>query len=139
MQKTLVFFIVFATLFCVENATNKDQSYQPKTLAEAVQIILVLQNNLRIIEQKYETLQQQMSALLRDKYGKSSEKQLPEECQLNLFTENELPEESAEDQVETIAYDRKKRNGHRNIPDTLQRVRIEYKLPDLTCPCGCGN
>lgn len=123
----------------MENAINKGQSYQPKTLVEANQVILTLQNNLRIIEQKYETLQQQMANLLRDKYGKSSEKQLPEECQLNPLVESEPSEEPVEDPTETITYTRKKRNGHRNIPDTLQRIRIEYTLQDLTCPCGCGN
>ena len=122
----------------MEKAINKGQNHQPKTLAEACQIIAVLQNNLRILEQKYDTLQQQMAVLLRGKYGKSSEKQLPEECQLNLFAEGETPED-AEEPTETITYTRSKRNGHRNIPDTLQRVRIEYKLPDLICPCGCAN
>ena len=127
-------------IFCVENAINKGQSYQPRTLVEANQIILALQSSLRIVEQKYETLQQQMASLLRDKYGKSSEKQLPEECQLNTLVENESSEEEpAEDPTETITYTRKKRNGHRNIPDTLPRIRIEYTLQDLTCPCGCGN
>lgn len=132
MQKKLAFFCNFAILFFVEKAINIDQNYLPKTLEEAIIIIQELRNDLSIMKQ-------QLAVLLRDKYGKSSEKQLPEECQLNLFAENESSEETAEDQVETITYTRTKRNGHRNIPDTLPRVRIEYELPDLTCPCGCGN
>jgi len=133
-----VLFYGSVIIFCVEDTVNKGQGYQPKTLAEAIQIISILQNNLQIIEQKYEILQQQMANLLRDKYGKSSEKQPPEKNQLNPLAENE-PEEPVKDPTETITYTRKKRNGHRNIPDTLQRIRIEYILQDLTCPCGCGN
>jgi transposase len=117
----------------VQNTINKDQ---PKTLAEAIQIIEALKTNLQILEQKYEALQQQMNNLLRSKYGKSSEKQSPPE-EDNSLAENE-PSESIENN-ETITYTRKKRNGHRNKPDTLQRIRIEYLLSDLTCPCGCGN
>jgi len=155
-------------------------NYQPQTLTEANQIILLLQDNLQTqqnqiqiqqcqirtqndqiqtqynqiqtqqekittIEQQYEALHHQLTNLLRGKYGRSSEK-LPEGyCQLSLFdkikgnepTSNVSLEPKAE--LETVTYTRKKRNGHRNIPDNLPRVRIEYQLEDLTCPCGCGN
>lgn len=133
----------------MENTLNIQQNYQPKTLAEANQIILLLQENLQsqqekiqTIEEQYENLKQQIINLTCSKYGKSSEK-LPEGfVQLSLLGENktlesQLPEESI--QKETVTYSRKKRNGHRNIPDDLLRVRIEYKLEDLTCPCGCGK
>jgi transposase len=139
----------------VENALNIQQSYLPKTLAEANQIILLLRDDLKsqhdkildqqeriqTIEQQYENLQQQVLSLLRGKYGKSSEK-LPEGyIQLSLLDGTKSLEQPKEEpiQKETITYDRKKRNGHRNIPDNLPRVRIEYKLENLTCPCGCGN
>ncbi|CAL7961911.1 hypothetical protein GAMM_290010 [Gammaproteobacteria bacterium] len=142
-------------LLYVENALNIQQNCQPKTLAEANQIILLLQEDLQdqrhknleqqeriqVIEQQYENLQQQVLSLLRGKYGKSSEK-LPEGyIQLSLLDSTKSLEQPKEEpiQKETITYDRKKRNGHRNIPDNLPRVRIEYKLEDLTCPCGCGN
>jgi transposase len=136
----------------VEKIANDGKKHTPKTLSEANQIISLLQKNLQkqqeriqVIEQQYGNLQQQITSLLRGKYGKSSEK-LPEGCiQLNLLDENKLIEEhnieepSKETVTETITYSRKKRNGHRNIPDNLPRVRIEYKLEDSHCPCGCGN
>lgn len=136
----LVLFNGFGILFYVESTLNTQRNYQPQTLAEANQIIVLLQEKVRTIEQQYETLQQQIINLLRGKYGKKSEK-LPEGyMQLSLFGDNQPLEQSVEQiPEETISYTRKKRNGHRNIPDNLPRVRIEYKLEDLNCPCGCGN
>lgn len=134
-------FYGFAIIFYVENAINNCQNSQPKTLAEANQIILLLQEKIGTIEQQYENLHQQVLNLLRGKYGKSSEK-LPEGfIQLSLLDEGKSLEQPIEESVqkETITYTRKKRNGHRNIPDDMLRVRTEYMLEDLTCPCGCGN
>ncbi len=139
----------------MEVIANNQKNYAPKTLAEASQIISLLNRNnqdqsdqirsqqekIETIEQQYENLQQQLAILLRSKYGKSSEK-LPEGLfQLSLFDNpkntNKLSEEPTE--TEDISYTRKKRKGHRNIPNDLPRVRIEHVLEDLTCPCGCGN
>jgi transposase len=133
----------------VEKIINNNNNHSPKTLSEANQIISLLQKNLQeqqarnqIIEQQYENLQRQITNLLRGKYGKSSEK-LPEGfIQLNLLGKSnslEKPIEEPSKETETITYNRKKRNGHRNIPDNLPRVRIEYKLDTLYCPCGCGS
>jgi len=139
----------------VEKTLNNQQNCRPKTLAEANQIILLLQEDLQsqynknidqqariqIIEQQYENLQQQLLNLLRNRYGKRSE-QLPGDMyQQSLLDDLDIPQklEVAAAVVETATYVRKKRNGHRNIPDNLSRIRIEYKLEDLTCPCGCDN
>ena len=96
-------------LFYVEitanNHQNKHQNHSPKTLAEANQVISFLQDNLQnqqekiqTIEQQYEILQQQLTALLRNRYGKKSE-QLPDGFnQLNLFADPESPKESAEEE-----------------------------------------
>lgn len=137
----MVLFYRFVIIFCVENTINNCQNYQPKTLAEANQIILLLEEKIGTIEQQYENLQRQVINLLHGKYGKASEK-LPEGfIQLSLLDRDKSLEQPIDESVqeETITYSRKKRNGHRNIPDDLLRVRIEYKLEDLTCPCGCGN
>ena len=64
----LVFFYSFVIIFYVENAINKGPNYQPKTLEEANIIIQELRDELSLIKQ-------QLAVLLRDKYGKSSEKQ----------------------------------------------------------------
>lgn len=141
-------FYGFVIIFPVKNAIDISQKQQPKTLAEANQIISLLQENLQLqqeriqtIEQQYDNLQQQIASLLRGKYGKSSEK-LPEGViQLSLLDCDKSVEKPVEEttEKETITYKREKRNRHRNIPDNLPRVRIEYKLEDLSCPCGCGN
>jgi transposase len=131
----------------VGKVLNSQRNYHPKTLDEANQIILLLQDNIQsqqekiqTIEQQYEILHQQVINLLRGKYGKKSEK-IPEGfIQLSLLDGSKPLEQPTElIQKETIIYARKKRNGHRNVPDNLLRVRIEYKLEDLSCPCGCGK
>ena len=115
------------------------QNYQPKTLAEANHIILSLLEKVDTIAQQNESLQHQLNRLLRLKYGQSSEKLPDGMLQLSLLTEP--PKESVKEiPKETITYTRSKRNNnHHNIPDDLPRVRIEYKLENLSCPCGCGK
>ena len=116
---------------------------QPKTFKEANQIILLLketinlqQEKIETIQQQYENLQQQIKNLLHWKYGKKSETLNP--LQYSLFGEEEPPK-PIEEPPTTVTYTRKKRNGHRNIPENLPRERFEYQIEDLTCPCGCGN
>lgn len=133
----------------MEITTNNYQNYSPRTVAEANQIIALLKKDIQnqqekidVIAQQYESLEQQLSILLRNKYGKKSEKLPDGMIQLSLLDNNnfiEIPIEEKEVQKETITYSRKKRNGHRNIPDNLPRVRIEHTLKNLFCPCGCGN
>jgi transposase len=126
-------------------------NHAPKTLEEANQIIALiakeanqaittLKEKIETIELQYDNLQNQMINLIRGKYGKKSEK--ISIGQISLFEGLpgfELPKVEEQPKTETVTYTRKKRNGHRNIPDNLPRERIEYKLQDLTCPCGCGN
>lgn len=137
-------------MLVVEIRANSHQNHPPKTLAEANQVILLQQEKIDTIEQQYANLQQQLNSLLRSKYGKSSEKILENYGQTNLFDKHGIEiEKAGEDlelnqkpdptKIETITYSRNKRNGHRNIPDDLPRVRIEHTLKDLSCPCGCGN
>lgn len=132
----------------MENQLNIQQNYQPQTLAEANQIISLLKENLEnqqekiaTIELQYHNLRQQLANLLQHRYGKRSEK-LPEVIyQISLFDNQDLPQEPPKtgETTEAITYVRKKRNGHRHVPQDLPKIRIEYKLEDLTCPCGCGN
>lgn len=76
----------------MNDAVEFSQNHQPKTLAEANQVISLLQESLRlqqknihIIEQQYESLQHQLSNLLRGKFGKSSEKLPDGVVQLSLL------------------------------------------------------
>ena len=135
-------------MFGVEVRANNHLNHSPKTLVEANQIILLQQEKIDVIEQQYASLQQQLKSLLRSKYCKSSEKILESYGQTNLFDkerieidgeDQESNQEADSMQTETITCNRKKRNGHRNIPDNLPRIRIEHTLKDLSCPCGCGN
>lgn len=127
----------FAILFDVKKAKYKDPNYQPKTLTEAKKVISNLQRDLQI-------LQQQVASLLRDKFGQSSEKQpivtdTPPESGDDPETNKEPEEPEPVIETITVTYTRSQRNGHRKIPENLERVRIEYALPDLTCLCGCGK
>ena len=123
----------------MNKAISTNQNYLPKTLEEAIIIIQELRKEISII-------QQQLAILLRDKYGKSSEKQViienipPDNNDSTTDTKTADPEaEETEPLLQTVAsYTREARNGHRKIPANLARERIEYKLSDLMCPCGCG-
>jgi len=119
-------------------------NFQPKTFKEAIQTNFLLQEIIKdqqekiaTIQAQYESLQRQIKNMLHGKFGKKSE----DIRQYNLFDELELPDPIIDEQPDTTAvtYTRKKRNGHRNIPDELPRERLEYEIQDLTCPCGCGN
>ena len=117
----------------MKKTINTDQNHIPKTLEEAIPIIHELRNNLSII-------QQQLDTLLRSKYGKNSEKLTIDEISTNMQSEDFSDTGETEPLLQIISsYTREVRNGHRKIPANLKRERIEYKLSDLTCPCGCGN
>ena len=121
----------------MKKAKYKDSSLQPKTLTEAKQIISNLRRDLQI-------LQHQIANLLRDKFGQSSEKQpIVADTPSEPVTDSESTEEPKKPEPPTntitVTYTRQQRNGRRKIPDNLERVRIEYALPNLTCPCGCGK
>jgi len=87
--------------------------------------------------------EEQLKLLRHKRFGKSSERTVPE--QRRLFDEAEMiagqepvKEESAESEIETITYERKK-PGRKALPADLPRERIEYELPEQEqyCPeCG---
>jgi len=106
------------------------------------QINQQLLQQLSEVKEQYNNLQHQVLNLIRGKYGQKTEK-LSEKFMHDLFADEDIPEPKKEDEeLERISYTRKKsRNGHRNIPEDLPRVRCEHKLSDeeLICPCGCGR
>lgn len=126
------------------------QNNLPTNVQELHKIIIFLQEKITeqsqkidTICQQYANLQHQVLNLIRGQYGRKSEKLSDEYFAGDLFSKEEIkPKETAEPETEQISYTRKKsRNGHRNIPPDLPRVRIEYKLSEaeLDCPCGCGK
>ena len=129
----------------------------PENRDELVGIIgsLSAQNEeLRAIIHRLETQNEQLSSrlhlfeeqlnLLRHKrFGKSSERTVPE--QGRLFNEAEMiadqspVEEAAEAEIQTITYERKK-PGRKPLPADLPIERIEYELPEQEQYCSeCGE
>jgi transposase len=107
---------------------------------------------LRAIIHKLETQNEQLASqlhwfeeqfhLLRQKrFGKSSERMIPE--QRRLFDEAEMiaeREPAKESETETIpSYSRKKR-GRKPLPEDLPKERIVYELPEEEQNCSeCGE
>jgi transposase len=119
------------------------QNSLPTNVKELHKIIIFLQEKNKTLSEQYANLQHQVLNLIRGQYGRKSEKLSDEYFVGDLFSKEEIkPKEATEPETEQISYTRKKgRNGHRNIPSDLPRVRIEYKLSEdeLDCPCGCGK
>jgi len=128
----------------------------PESREELLRIISVLSDKYEeqsAIIHRLETLNEQLLSrlhifeeqikLLRHKrFGKSSERTVPE--QRRLFNEAEMiaeqspAKETAEAEIQTITYERKK-PGRKPLPADLPRERIEYELPEQEqyCPeCG---
>jgi len=119
------------------------QNSLPANVKELQKTILFQQEKIETLTQQYANLQHQVLNLIRGQYGRKSEKLSDEYFVGDLFSKEELKsKEAADPKTEQISYTRKKdRNGHRNIPLDLPRVRIEYTLleSELDCPCGCGK
>ena len=91
---------------------------------------------------RMQILEEQLKLLRHKRFGKSSERTVPE--QRRLFNEAEMiaeqspAKETEEAEIQTITYERKK-PGRKPLPADLPRERIEYELPeqDQYCPeCG---
>jgi len=128
----------------------------PESREELLAIIGVLSDKneeLSAIIHRLETQNEQLSSrlhifeeqlkLLRHKrFGKSSERTVPEQRRLfneaEMISEQSPAQETAEAEIQTITYERKK-PGRKPLPADLPRERIEYELPEHEqyCPeCG---
>jgi transposase len=123
-------------------------------LLEIISILLAKNEEQSAIIHRLETLNEQLSSSLRlfeeqlkllrhKRFGKSSERTVPE--QRRLFNEAEMiaadepVKESAESEIQTITYERKK-PGRKPLPSDLPRERIEYELPEQEQSCPeCGD
>lgn len=73
-------------------------------------------------------------------FGVSSERSTPEQQQLSFFNEAELEAQpdSAEPDLETITYKRRKQRGHREAAlENLPVETVEYRLPAQEQVCSC--
>ena len=118
-------------------------------LLEIISILLAKNEEQSAIIHRLETLNEQLSSMLRlfeeqlkllrhKRFGKSSERTVPE--QRRLFNEAEMiaadepVKESAESEIQTITYERKNA-GRKPLPSDLPRERIEYELPEQEQSC----
>ncbi|MBT7338461.1 MAG: IS66 family transposase [Candidatus Jacksonbacteria bacterium] len=122
-------------------------SYEEIIATQQEQIQLLLdtvesyQKRCEQYQQAYESMAFQVKELLRDRFGKRSERDVdPMSPQLDLFSSLALPENSSDSKEETsleIASHRRKKKSK----DTSQYPRIieVIELPEAekTCDCGC--
>lgn len=96
------------------------------------------------LERKVETLQEQLEALLKRLYSRSSER-FVDPNQRDLFEEllkledgGEEPKEKPEER-EKIEYERKRprKRGPKPLPDHLPRERVEIDPPEEDRTCAC--
>jgi len=92
--------------------------------------------------QAYEQMQHQFKELLRNRFGKKSERYIDNNNpQLSLFDLNELPqknEDEESDKIEIPSYKRNKKN--KKTKELPRRIEI-IPVPDSEkqCPCGCSK
>lgn len=93
-----------------------------------------LQNQLTQRSEKIETLQEQLRLAIARRFGKSSEKSDPNQCE--LFNEAELLAEQPEPVLEAEETDddsdkpKKKKPGRKGLNPDLPRERVEHLLSD---------
>jgi transposase len=107
------------------NATNAEQGT----------IIHRLETQNEQLATRLHWLEEQFHLLRHKRFGKSSERTVPE--QLRLFNDAEViaeHEPAQESDLETITYERKK-PGRKPLPADLPRERIEYELPEQEQIC----
>lgn len=89
-----------------------------------------------------EEVQQQVQALLRRYFGRSSEKMDPRQRLLfEQFIDQAIPERPAdpepEDDASAEAAPRRRGHGRRRLPKSLERETILHDLPEDEKPCPC--
>ena len=90
----------------------------------------------------YEQMQHQFKELLRNRFGKKSERFIDDNnTQLGLFESNELAatsENNESDKIEVPSYSRKKKN--KKTKDLPRRIEIiPVSEAEKQCPCGCSK
>jgi transposase len=100
----------------------------------------LLQEEKANLEIKLKWFEEQYRLQQNKLFGTSSEKTSPDQLSLFNEAESEAKPESPEPDIETITYERKKKQGQReetfkNLPTEI----IEYHLPQDEQDCHCGG
>jgi transposase len=116
-------------------------------LTDKIQTLEAKLNNSELrceqYSQAYDSLQHQLKELLRNRFGKKSERFIdPEHPQANLFEDNASVFAAAEaagkiiaDEVKISAYSRKKKNkSEKELPRRIEIIPVDEN--DMQCPCG---
>ncbi|MDY7110165.1 MAG: IS66 family transposase [Planctomycetota bacterium] len=117
-------------------AIEKSAQQPPSWRSERIELLEQLEKKKAEIAQ----LQHQLQVLLRQGYGRSSERF--DRNQLLLFNDllDQIPETPAEDEEADDRPRRKRRrkgHGRRKLPPDLPRQKVVYDLPDEQKPCPC--
>jgi transposase len=120
-----------------------------KQLAEQKSVNLLLLEEHEKLRRQNEFLAQRLDALLRQTYGRKSEKLNPDQLQLfidGVRSDSEPvpvdPDDETPDSEEPPARIKKKKRGphpgRAPLPDHLEREEIHLRPDNLDCPC-CGH
>jgi transposase len=91
----------------------------------------VLEHNYAEVKQKLEFYEEQIRLLRHQKFGRSSEKTSPEQGLLEDIDEGEISEADLPDEVESVSYERKKKNKSKRNQFPIQWPRREI-LHDIS-------
>lgn len=104
---------------------------------------LNLQRQLKVQQEQLQSqaamiqkLQQQLEQLLRKLYGKKTEKQSKKPDEQDEHNNEEKAGDNPLKNVQPGSQISKERNGHRKLPKSLRRERIEYDLPQEQQICS---
>lgn len=97
--------------------------------------------------QAYDALQHQVKELLRNRFGKKSERFIdPENRQLNLFEDTQelfakadaLGEQIPDEEIQVASHSRKKKSKvEKELPRRIEIIPVREE--DKLCGCGCGS
>jgi len=143
--KTSIFIVLFEYINTVLVAMNLEEVIINQ--ADKIQTLEAKLNNSELrceqYSQAYDSLQHQLKELLRNRFGKKSERFIdPEHPQASLFEDNasvfaaaEAAGQTIADEVKISAYSRKKKNkSEKELQRRIEIIPVDEN--DMQCPCG---
>ncbi|MBD3251927.1 IS66 family transposase [Candidatus Uhrbacteria bacterium] len=127
---------------------STDAENLPRDVTTCHALILELLETVRGYEKKLGHMQHTIDELLRQRFGRKSERlENIDPAELLPFIQDyleaykkqeEQQEQASEPEKETITYERTKSgHGRKPIPDSLERERVVHDLDDSEKTCGC--